>query len=68
MFDTNFANYDEDKNGFIEKSEMAQFIKMAFKKQEPKKGKDVNLMMQQQKEKQFAEDVRLTKVAARQAL
>ena len=30
-FDQLFDKYDEDKNGFIEKSEMAVFIKQVFK-------------------------------------
>ena len=32
QFDYLFDQFDEDKNGFIEKSEMAVFIKQVFKK------------------------------------
>lgn len=30
-FESMFDEFDEDKNGFMSKSEMAQFIKIAFK-------------------------------------
>ena len=36
-FDSLFAKYDDDKNGFIEKVEMANFIKMQFKIQPDEK-------------------------------
>lgn len=41
-FDALFNQYDEDKNGFIEKVEMANFIKIQFK-EKPDEKVDLNL-------------------------
>lgn len=30
-FDQMFDNFDEDKNGYLSKAEMAQFLKQAFR-------------------------------------